>query len=165
MNPRRTGLYDTLIEMGADIAFLNRRIEAGEPVADLRVRSSALTAVAVPPDRAPSMIDEYPILAIAAACAEGTTTMHGLAELRVKESDRLAMVADGLDACGVGVEAGPDSLTVHGAGVPPGGATVATCHGPPHRHELPGARHGLGRAGRGGRLRASSTPAFPASWT
>ena len=78
MNPRRTGLYDTLIEMGADITFLNRRIEAGEPVADLRVRSSALTAVAVPPDRAPSMIDEYPILAIAAACAEGTTTMHGL---------------------------------------------------------------------------------------
>ena len=126
MNPRRTGLYDTLIEMGADITFLNRRIEAGEPVADLRVRSSALTAVAVPPDRAPSMIDEYPILAIAAACAEGTTTMHGLAELRVKESDRLAMVADGLDACGVGVEAGPDSLTVHGAGTPPGGATVAT---------------------------------------
>ncbi|UEM19694.1 3-phosphoshikimate 1-carboxyvinyltransferase [Skermanella mucosa] len=126
MNPRRTGLYDTLIEMGADITFLNRRDQAGEPVADLRVRSSALSGIAVPPDRAPSMIDEYPILAMAAACAEGTTTMHGVAELRVKESDRLAMVADGLHACGVRVEAGPDSLTVHGGGVPPGGATVAT---------------------------------------
>lgn len=125
MNPRRTGLYDTLIEMGADITFLNRRDQAGEPVADLRVRSSALTGIAVPPDRAPSMIDEYPILAMAAACAEGTTTMHGVAELRVKESDRLAMVADGLHACGVRVEAGQDSLTVHGGG-PPGGATVAT---------------------------------------
>ncbi|EWY37601.1 3-phosphoshikimate 1-carboxyvinyltransferase [Skermanella stibiiresistens SB22] len=126
MNPRRTGLYDTLIEMGADITFLNRREQAGEPVADLRVRSSELTGVTVPPERAPSMIDEYPILSVAAACANGTTRMLGLAELRVKESDRLAMVADGLAACGVAVEAGPDSLTVHGAGVPPGGATVAT---------------------------------------
>jgi 3-phosphoshikimate 1-carboxyvinyltransferase len=126
MNPRRTGLYDTLIEMGADITFLNRREQAGEPVADLRVRSSELTGVTVPPERAPSMIDEYPVLSIAAACANGTTRMLGLAELRVKESDRLAMVADGLAACGVAVEAGPDSLTVHGAGTPPGGATVAT---------------------------------------
>ncbi len=126
INPRRTGLYDTLIEMGADIQFENRRTEAGEPVADLRVRSSVLKGIAVPPERAPSMIDEYPILAVAAACAEGTTTMHGLAELRVKESDRLAMVADGLDACGVAVEAGADSLTVHGAGIPPGGGLVKT---------------------------------------
>jgi 3-phosphoshikimate 1-carboxyvinyltransferase len=126
INPRRTGLYDTLIEMGADIQFENRRMEAGEPVADLRVRSSALKGIAVPPERAPSMIDEYPILSVAAACAEGTTTMHGLAELRVKESDRLAMVADGLDACGVAVEAGTDSLTVHGAGIPPGGGLVKT---------------------------------------
>ncbi len=128
MNPRRTGLFDTLIEMGADIAFENRRDQAGEPVADLRVKHGPLKGVVVPADRAPSMIDEYPILAAAAACAEGTTVMLGLKELRVKESDRLAMVADGLTKCGVKVEVGADdSLTVHGTGKPPqGGATVAT---------------------------------------
>ncbi|WP_029010516.1 3-phosphoshikimate 1-carboxyvinyltransferase [Azospirillum halopraeferens] len=130
MNPRRTGLYDTLVEMGADIVFENRRDQAGEPVADLRVRGGALKGVVVPPDRAPSMIDEYPILAVAAAFAEGTTTMLGLKELRVKESDRLAMIADGLTRCGVRVEVGADdSLTVHGTGLagrPRGGATVAT---------------------------------------
>lgn len=128
MNPRRTGLYDTLVEMGADIAFENRRDQAGEPVADLRVKHSALKGIVVPADRAPSMIDEYPVLAAAAACAEGTTVMLGLKELRVKESDRLAMVAEGLTRCGVSVEVGADdSLTVHGTGKPPkGGATVAT---------------------------------------
>ncbi|MBP2295609.1 3-phosphoshikimate 1-carboxyvinyltransferase [Azospirillum rugosum] len=128
MNPRRTGLYDTLVEMGADIAFENRRDQAGEPVADLRVKHSSLKGIVVPADRAPSMIDEYPVLAAAAACAEGTTVMLGLKELRVKESDRLAMVADGLTKCGVKVEVGADdSLTVHGTGKPPqGGATVAT---------------------------------------
>ncbi|WP_353858062.1 3-phosphoshikimate 1-carboxyvinyltransferase [Azospirillum formosense] len=128
MNPRRTGLYDTLIEMGANIAFENRRDEAGEPVADLRVKHGPLKGIVVPADRAPSMIDEYPILAAAAACAEGTTVMLGLKELRVKESDRLAMVADGLTKCGVKVEVGADdSLTVYGTGKPPqGGATVAT---------------------------------------
>lgn len=131
MNPRRTGLYDTLVEMGADIAFENRRDQAGEPVADLRVRHSALKGIVVPADRAPSMIDEYPVLAAAAACAEGTTVMLGLKELRVKESDRLAMVAEGLTRCGVSVEVGADdSLTVHGTGGtgkgPKGGATVAT---------------------------------------
>lgn len=128
MNPRRTGLYDTLVEMGADIAFENRRDQAGEPVADLRVRAGALKGVTVPPERAPSMIDEYPILAVAAAYAEGTTVMRGLKELRVKESDRLAMMADGLARCGVSVEVGADdSLIVRGTGRPPqGGATVAT---------------------------------------
>ena len=128
MNPHRTGLYTTLVEMGADIAFENRRDEAGEPVADLRVKHGPLKGIVVPADRAPSMIDEYPILAAAAACAEGTTVMLGLKELRVKESDRLAMVADGLTKCGVKVEVGADdSLTVHGTGKPPqGGATVAT---------------------------------------
>ncbi|WP_448202780.1 3-phosphoshikimate 1-carboxyvinyltransferase [Azospirillum sp. sgz302134] len=128
MNPRRTGLFDTLVEMGADIAFENRRDQAGEPVADLRVKHSSLKGVVVPAERAPSMIDEYPVLAAAAACAEGTTVMLGLKELRVKESDRLAMVADGLTKCGVKVEVGADdSLTVHGTGKPPqGGATVAT---------------------------------------
>ncbi len=128
MNPHRTGLYATLVEMGADIAFENRRDQAGEPVADLRVRGGALKGVVVPADRAPSMIDEYPVLAAAAACAEGKTVMLGLKELRVKESDRLAMVAEGLTRCGVTVEGGADdSLTVHGTGKPPkGGATVAT---------------------------------------
>jgi len=127
MNPRRTGLYETLREMGGDITFLNERIEAGEPVADLRVRGSALRGVDVPPERAPSMIDEYPVLAMAAACAEGTTRMFGLAELRVKESDRLAMVADGLTACGVACEAGSEHLFVRGTGRPPrGGGLIAT---------------------------------------
>ncbi len=127
VNPRRTGLYQTLLEMGADLVFENPRTEAGEPVADLRIRGSALRGVDVPPERAPSMIDEYPILAMAAACAQGTTRMFGLAELRVKESDRLTMVADGLTACGVAVETGPESLFVHGTGRPPqGGGAIAT---------------------------------------
>ena len=127
INPLRTGLYQTLLEMGADMAFENRRDQAGEPVADLRVRSSRLKGVDVPAERAPSMIDEYPILAIAAAFAEGTTRMRGLGELRVKESDRLAAMARGLAACGVAVEETQDSLIVHGTGrVPAGDATVAT---------------------------------------
>ncbi len=121
VNPLRMGLYETLRDMGADIAFENRREVAGEAVADLIVRAGALSGVEVPPERAASMIDEYPVLAVAAACAEGATTMHGLAELRVKESDRLAAVAEGLSACGVRVEEAEDSLTVHGAGGPPPG--------------------------------------------
>ncbi len=127
LNPLRTGLMETLKEMGAGIQVENAREESGEPVGDLRVASSALEGVEVPADRAPSMIDEYPILAIAAACARGTTVMHGLGELRVKESDRLAIVARGLAACGVTVEEGLDSLTVHGTGTAPrGGVTVAS---------------------------------------
>lgn len=126
VNPLRDGLLRTLAEMGAEIARENERTEAGEPVADLRVRGSRLRGVTVPPERAPSMIDEYPVLAMAAACAEGSTVMQGIGELRVKESDRLAAVARGLAACGVTVEEGPDSLTVHGlGGRPPGGATIA----------------------------------------
>ncbi|ACI99875.1 3-phosphoshikimate 1-carboxyvinyltransferase [Rhodospirillum centenum] len=126
-NPRRTGLFETLRAMGADIAYANPREEGGEPVADLLVRASGLRGVEVPPERAPSMIDEYPVLCIAAACAEGPTVMRGIGELRVKESDRLAMMADGLAACGVTVEAGEDWMVVHGRGRPPaGGATVAT---------------------------------------
>jgi 3-phosphoshikimate 1-carboxyvinyltransferase len=113
--------------MGARVEVENAREESGEPIGDLRAASSALVGVEVPAERAPSMIDEYPILAVAAACARGTTVMRGLAELRVKESDRLAAVARGLAACGVAVEEGPDSLTVHGVGgPPPGGATVAS---------------------------------------
>jgi 3-phosphoshikimate 1-carboxyvinyltransferase len=125
VNPLRTGLYDTLAEMGADISFTNRRTEAGEPVADLLVRAGRLRGVDVPADRAPSMIDEYPILAVAAAFAQGRTRMFGLSELRVKESDRLSAIAEGLAACGVRVAVDGDDLTVEGDGRPPaGGARV-----------------------------------------
>jgi 3-phosphoshikimate 1-carboxyvinyltransferase len=127
MNPLRAGLFATLAEMGADIARLNERTEGGEPVADLRVRASALRGVEVPPERAPAMIDEYPILAVAAACAAGTTRMRGLKELRVKESDRLAATAALLSANGARVEIEGDDMIVHGAGgPPPGGGTVVT---------------------------------------
>ncbi len=127
LNPHRIGLIETLLEMGADIQILNRREAAGEPVGDLRVRASKLKGVTVPAERAPSMIDEYPILSIAAAFAEGETRMLGLAELRVKESDRLGTMAQGLAACGVDVVEGEDSLTVRGGtGVKPaGGGTIA----------------------------------------
>jgi 3-phosphoshikimate 1-carboxyvinyltransferase len=127
LNPHRIGLIDTLLEMGADIQVLNRREEAGEPVGDLRVRASKLQGVTVPASRAPSMIDEYPILSIAAAFADGETKMLGLAELRVKESDRLGTMAQGLAACGVDVTEGEDSLTVRGSkgAKPKGGATIA----------------------------------------
>ena len=127
VNPLRAGLYTTLREMGADIAFENSREVGGEPVADLRVKGGGLKGVTVPPERAPSMIDEYPVLAIAAACAEGTTKMLGLAELRAKESDRLSSVSAGLTANGVKHEMGPDFLIVNGVGgSPPGGGLVAT---------------------------------------
>ena len=127
MNPLRTGLLITLKEMGADIVELDRRIEGGEEVADLRVRSSALRGVDVPAERAPSMIDEYPILAVAAAFAEGVTRMNGLQELRVKESDRLAAVAAGLAANGISYHIEGDDLLVEGGkGVAQGGGQVAT---------------------------------------
>ncbi len=128
VNPRRTGLYETLREMGADIEFKNLREEAGEKVADIIVRGAGpLKGIEVPPRRVPSMIDEFPILAIAASCANGATKMTGLAELRVKESDRLAKMAQGLTACGVKLEEGKDSLIIHGAGKPPkGGAAIDT---------------------------------------
>jgi 3-phosphoshikimate 1-carboxyvinyltransferase len=125
-NPLRTGLMLTLREMGADIEVLERRDDRGEEMADLRVRASALRGVEVPAERAPSMIDEYPILAVAASFAEGTTVMRGIKELRVKESDRLAAVADGLRATGVDVEVEGDDLIVHGRARPLGGATVTT---------------------------------------
>ncbi|ETD86879.1 3-phosphoshikimate 1-carboxyvinyltransferase [Rhodobacter capsulatus] len=127
-NPTRNGLFLTLREMGADIEFLNEREEGGEPVADLRVRHSRLTGIAVPPERAAAQIDEYPVLAALAACASGTTVMRGVHELRVKESDRIAAMARGLEACGVRVEEDDDTLIVHGLGPEgvPGGATVAT---------------------------------------
>ncbi|WP_046022894.1 3-phosphoshikimate 1-carboxyvinyltransferase [Magnetospira sp. QH-2] len=127
LNETRTGLFTVLDRMGAQIEIRDRRTQADERVGDLQVRASALKGVDVPPEIAPSMIDEYPILAIAAALAEGTTTLRGLAELRVKESDRLSAMAVGLAACGVEVEQGEDWLTIHGTGTPPrGGATIAT---------------------------------------
>ena len=127
LNPLRAGLLTTLKEMGAAIETRNAREEAGEPIADLVVSASSLKGVAVPAERAPSMIDEYPILAVAAALAEGETRMEGLGELRVKESDRLAAVARGLKAAGVDVEEGPDWLVVRGSGgrAPAGGNRVA----------------------------------------
>lgn len=127
INPLRAGLYQTLRDMGADITFESEREVGGEPVADLRVKGSVLKGVEVPAERAPSMIDEFPILAVAAACAEGTTLMLGLAELRAKESDRLASVSAGLSANGVKHEMGAADLVVHGTGAPPaGGGLVAT---------------------------------------
>jgi len=127
LNPTRAGLYDTLAEMGAEILRDDPREEGGEPVADLRVRHSALRGVEVPPDRAPSMIDEYPMLACLAAFAEGDTVMRGIGELRVKECDRIAATVAGLRACGVEATEEPEGMIVHGrGGEVPGGATVRT---------------------------------------
>ena len=127
INPLRTGLLECLDEMGADIALLNRREEGGEPVADIRARAGTLKGVEIPAERAPRMIDEYPILAVAAACARGCTVMRGLAELRVKESDRLSAIANGLAACGVRVSVDGDDLIVEGAdNSPAGDALIAT---------------------------------------
>jgi 3-phosphoshikimate 1-carboxyvinyltransferase len=127
-NLTRNGIYITLMEMGADITFENPREEGGEPVADLRVRFSDLKGIEVPPERAPSMIDEYPILSVVAANATGRTVMRGVKELRVKESDRIDAMARGLEACGVVVEEDEDTLIVHGRGPGgvPGGAVCAT---------------------------------------
>jgi 3-phosphoshikimate 1-carboxyvinyltransferase len=116
----------TLREMGADVVFLNEREEGGEPIADLRVRHSKLTGVRVPPGRAPSMIDEYPMLACLAAYADGETRMEGLAELKVKESDRLAATAAGLVANGVSAKAEGNTLIVQGSSGVRGGGRVAT---------------------------------------
>jgi 3-phosphoshikimate 1-carboxyvinyltransferase len=128
-NLTRNGLYLTLVEMGAEIEFQNPREEGGEPVADLRVRFSGnMKGIEVPPERAPSMIDEYPVLSVVAAFATGKTVMRGVKELRVKESDRIDAMARGLEACGVRIEEDEDTLIVHGMGPGgvPGGATCAT---------------------------------------
>jgi 3-phosphoshikimate 1-carboxyvinyltransferase len=119
LNPTRIGLIETLIEMGARLKVVDRRGAGGEDVGDLEVSSSGLKGVTVPAERAPSMIDEYPVLAVAAAFAEGTSRLQGLSELRVKESDRLAAVAEGLAANGVAIRMGEDWLEVEGR---PGGA-------------------------------------------
>ena len=129
VNENRCGLITTLQEMGADLRLSGQRDCGGEPVADLTVSHSSLHGIDVPAARAPSMIDEYPILCVAAAAAEGRTVMRGLAELRVKESDRLALMAEGLRACGVALELGEDWIAIEGCGPrerPRGGATVRT---------------------------------------
>ena len=126
LNPTRCGLIETLFEMGGQINVANTRDSSGDEVGDLHVRSSVLKGIDVPASRAPSMIDEYPILAVAASFAEGPTHMAGLSELRVKESDRLAAVSAGLAACGVAHEAGEDYLIVNPKGIPVGDGIVAT---------------------------------------
>jgi 3-phosphoshikimate 1-carboxyvinyltransferase len=130
LNPLRTGLLTSLVEMGADLTVANEREEGGERVGDITARSSALSGITVPPERAASMIDEYPILAIAAAFARGPTILRGIGEMRVKESDRIALIAEGLTACGVVIEEEPEGLIIAGArdanhGVA-GGARVVT---------------------------------------
>ncbi len=126
LNPTRTGLIETLLEMGADITIGKRRAVGGEEVGDIRVKASRLKGVTVPAARAPSMIDEYPVLAVAAAFAEGDTLMEGIGEMRVKESDRINAVCIGLKANGVAVEDTPDSMLVHGGSNSRGGGTVVT---------------------------------------
>lgn len=130
LNELRTGLFTTLQEMGGDLTISNIREESGEQVGDITARHSALKGVEVPPERAPSMIDEYPILAVAASFADGSTAMRGIGEMRVKESDRIALMATGLAACGVGVEEEPEGLIVVGSArgnhAVAGGATVTT---------------------------------------
>ena len=127
LNSLRTGLFDTWIEMGADLTISNRREAGGEEVGDITARHSALKGVVVPEGRAASMIDEYPILAATAAFADGVTVMRGVGEMRVKESDRISLMVEGLRACGVQVEEEPEGFIVTGGGVR-GGATVHTAH-------------------------------------
>jgi 3-phosphoshikimate 1-carboxyvinyltransferase len=125
LNPTRAGLFETLRDMGADLTYENPREEGGEPVADLRAKFSDLRGIDVPPERAASMIDEYPILSVVAAFAQGKTYMSGVKELRVKECDRIDAMARGLEACGVRVDETEDSFTIHGMGADgvPGGGT------------------------------------------
>jgi 3-phosphoshikimate 1-carboxyvinyltransferase len=129
INPLRSGLYESLVEMGAALSITESGEACGETVADISASAGPLRGVTVPAGRAPRMIDEYPVLAVAAACAEGPSRFEGLAELRVKESDRLAAIADGLAANGVAVEADADSLTITGAGGPPPGGGRVVTHG------------------------------------
>jgi 3-phosphoshikimate 1-carboxyvinyltransferase len=128
LNPLRTGLFQTWIEMGADLTIANRRMAGGEEVGDVTARHSTLKGITVPPERAASMIDEYPILSATAAYAEGRTVMRGIAEMRVKESDRIALMAAGLAACGVKVEEEPEGFIVTGAARVQGDAIVRTAH-------------------------------------
>ncbi len=150
LNPTRAGLFSVLQSMGADLVFINERVVGGEPVADIRVRHSLLSGVDVPPDIAPSMIDEFPILFVAAAFAKGTTRTSGLDELRVKESDRLSLMAQGLARLGVNVSESEDGLTIHGSGGGqlPGGETPPVIESSlDHRIAMSFAIAGLGTRG------------------
>ena len=167
VNPLRMGLYETLGEMGAEISLKNRRDSCGEPVADIVVCAAegGLRGVEIAEERAPSMIDEYPVLAVAAAHARGATILHGLGELRIKESDRLVAITKGLAACGVTAREQGDTLTIEGNGEPPpGGATIAA--GLDHRMAM--AFLVLGMAAKeavavdNGDVIATSFPSFPA---
>jgi 3-phosphoshikimate 1-carboxyvinyltransferase len=143
LNPSRIGLFETFKEMGADLVISNRRDAGGEPVGDITVRYGPLKGVEVPPERAPSMIDEYPILSAVAAFAEGKTVMRGIGEMRVKESDRIALMAKALSDSGVDIEEEPEGMIVRGTGkAPRGGATVVT-HGD-HRIAMSNLIFGLG---------------------
>jgi 3-phosphoshikimate 1-carboxyvinyltransferase len=165
VNPLRTGLLETLAEMGANIEVANGRTLCGEPVADLVVTAGPLHGLEVPAERVPRMIDEFPILAVAAAFAAGPTRMSGLAELRVKESDRLATIAEGLAACGVATESGKDWLVVHGTGGSVAGGAEVQAH---FDHRIAMAFLVLGTAARGavgiddGSAIATSFPEFVA---
>jgi len=143
LNPLRCGLLETLLEMGADIAVSNERESGGERVGDVTARHSRLQGVAVPPERAPSMIDEYPILSAVAAFAEGETVMRGVRELRLKESDRITATASALRGCGVAVEEEMDGLVVSGRGRPPVGGCSVESHGD-HRIAMASLVLGLG---------------------
>ena len=165
LNPLRTGLFAVPGGNGCRRSSIrNRRIEGGEPVGDLDVTAGPLRAVDVPAERAPSMIDEYPILAVAAACATGTTRLRGLKELRVKESDRLAATAALLSVNGAKVEIEGDDMIIHGTGAPPAGGGMVATH---MDHRIAMSAHGAGAGRRISRspptTPASSTPAFPAS--
>jgi 3-phosphoshikimate 1-carboxyvinyltransferase len=129
LNELRTGLFTTLREMGADLVISNVRVASGEEVGDITARYSKLKGVVVPPERAPAMIDEYPILAVAAAFAEGETVMRGVGEMRVKESDRISLTANGLKACGVQVVEEPEGFIVTGTGQAPSGSATVVTHG------------------------------------
>jgi 3-phosphoshikimate 1-carboxyvinyltransferase len=142
LNPLRTGLFETLREMGADLE-IQLRSEAGESVGDVTARHSRLKGVVVPPERAPSMIDEYPILSILGAFAEGVTVMRGVEDLRNKETDRITAVATGLRGCGVQVDEEMDGLIVHGRGRPPRGGCLIETHGD-HRLAMAFAVMGMG---------------------
>ena len=163
LNPLRIGLFDTLRDMGADLHVIDARQQGGESVGDVIARHSRLKGVVVPPQRAPSMIDEYPVLAVAAAFADGATVMSGVGELRVKESDRIAAMQAGLEACGVDVESEPETMIVRGDGRPPRGGVFVETHGD---HRIAMSHLVLGLAARervtvdGADLIATSFPGF-----
>ena len=149
VNPLRTGLFEALEEMGADVELSDERLQSGEIVADIRIGQAPLQAVEVGAERIPAMIDEMPLLAVAAAFADGETVIHGLGELRHKESDRLGAIVAGLAACGVAAVVHGDSLHIFGRGKVRGGGEVLGAGRSPDRDGLPGARPCRRGAGRG----------------